>query len=47
VLITYYFKLSAVDIQEWLNNPEEFLIEEKMDAWTEKRRVSINNNILK
>lgn len=43
LLITHYFKLSTADIQEWQNNPEEFLIEEKMDAWTEKRRVSNAN----
>jgi hypothetical protein len=43
LLITHYFKLSATDVQEWQNNPEEFLIEEKMDAWTEKRRVGYKN----
>lgn len=43
LLITHYFKLSATDVQEWQNNPEEFLIEEKMDAWTEKRRPCAQN----
>jgi hypothetical protein len=39
LLISRYIILSQADLNEWQNHPEEFLIEEKMDAWQYKKRV--------
>jgi hypothetical protein len=39
LLISRYIILSQADLNEWKNHPEEFLIEEKMDAWEYKKRV--------
>lgn len=37
-LISRYIVLSQADLNEWQAHPEEFLLEEKMDAWQYKKR---------